>query len=443
VGLRYRTSNQDPAADTIQTGVRSMKYVLAATCWCFACLYSAVGAAETVYRLTTVPCQNHVLEGSVDRPDPSVSTTLTLRGVATGLVKSQVEDPVCDGRPLNGQAQRGTWQVPAGCRRISWQIDLDGVGVDDASGQRSVVLASRHSFLISESSPLPRLRQSSAPETLLLPPEMSRTTLPRARPDGTIALPKTSRAPLFLLVGAQPVAVRSSGTVLVRYFIDVPKNLNRVPRIDSVARGLQWLTGLIRLHGGMEFNYVWLGIAASSGSFGSATGGELILVNYLRTGTNRPLLADITRATPFTEAIHQLSGMYGGPKPAWLEESLAMYMGLRALGRASPNDPSSHLLLEHFRAAARGFPMGLLAVQREISRGDVSHYGALFTKGIALWDAVDSKMQALGDGSLSNHLEVIWTAKYDHAGRPPADFGTELGLPAMSWKRLEDAFLGG
>ena len=143
---------------------RYVKYVLAATCCCFAFLYSTAATAETVYCLTTAPGQNHVLAGSVNRPDPSVATTLTLRGVATGLVKSQVEDPVCDGRPLDGQAQRGTWQVPAGCRRISWKVDLDGVGADDASDQRSVLLASGHSFLISESSSLPRLKQTSAPE---------------------------------------------------------------------------------------------------------------------------------------------------------------------------------------------------------------------------------------------------------------------------------------
>ena len=419
-----------------------MKYVLAATCLCLGWLHSADGVAETVYRLTTVPGQSHVLAGSVERPDPSVATTFTLRGVTTGLVKSQIEDPFCDGRPLSGHAQRGAWQVPAGCRRISWKIDLDGLGADDASGQRSIVLASGKSFLISKSSSLPRLERTSAPEMLLLPPEMSRTTLPHAHPDGTIALPQKSRAPLFLLIGAQPVAVRSSSTMSVRYFIDVPKNLKRVPTIDSVTRGLQCLTSHIRHRDPVEFNYVWLGRAASSSSVGSATGGELLLVNYW-TDTIPPLAVDITRATPFMEAAHQLSGMYGGLKPGWVEESLAMYLGLQALGHASPNDPTSHLLLERFRAAARQFPMGLLAVESEVRHGDVSHYSAFFTKGLALWAAVDSEMQKLGGGSLSTHLEAIWTAKYDHAGRPPPDFGTELGLPEMSWNRLEEAFLGG
>lgn len=120
-----------------------------------------------------------------------------------------------------------------------------------------------------------------------------------------------------------------------------------------------------------------------------------------------------------------------------------MYLGLQALGHANPNDPTSRMLLERFQAAASQFPMGMLAVQREVSSGDGSHYGAFFTKGIAFWAAVDSEIQAFGNGSLSTHLEVIWTANYDHAGRPPADFGTELGLPEVSWKRLEESFLGG
>ena len=418
-----------------------MKYLLGVSCCCLAWLYPAIGVAATEYRLTTVPGQDHTLAVSVDRRNPSVATTLTLRGVASGLVKSQVENAACDGRPLNGQAQGGAWQVPAGCRHISWRIGLDDVSSGDASGQRSIVGADGRFLLISESSSLPRLGQTSAPELLLLPRELSRATVPRARPDGTIALPGKSQAPLLLLIGAKPVAVRSSSTVLVRYFIDVPRNLNRVPTIDSVARGLRWLTGLTP-HRAMEFNYLWLGRAASSGSVGGATGRDLLLVNYLRTDTNRPLIVDVTRATPFTEAAHELSGQYG-PKPAWVEESLAMYLGLKALGHAGPNDQSSHLLLLRFQAAARQFPMGLLAVQTEVSRGDVSHYGAFFTKGVAFWASVDSTMHSLGDGSLSTHLEAIWTAMYDRAGRPPPEFAAKLGLPETSWKRLEGAFLGG
>jgi len=419
-----------------------MKYLLAANCWCFAWFYSAAGVAATEYRLMTVPGQYRALAVSVDRPNPSVATTLTLRGVASGLVKSQVENLVCDGGPLNGQAQRGIWQVPAGCRHISWRIALDSVSADDASGQRSIVFASGHSFLISESSSVPRLKQTSAPEMLHLTPEMSRATFPRARPDGTIVLPATSRAPLFLLIDAQPVVVHSGNTVSVRYFMDVPKNLNRVPKIDSVARGLKWLTSLVRPRDIMEFNYLWLERAAASGSVGGAAGGELLLVNYLTSDTSSPLSMDVIKATPFTEAAHKLSGLYG-PKPAWVEESLAMYLGLLALGHASPNEPTSRLLLERFQAEARHFPMGLLEVQSEVSSGNGSHYGAFFTKGIAFWAAVDGEMQALGDGSLSTHLNAIWTANYDHAGRPPPDLGIQLGLPEPSWKRLEDAFLAG
>lgn len=228
----------------------------------------------------------------------------------------------------------------------------------------------------------------------------------------------------------------------VRYFIDVPKNLKRLPAIDSVARGLQWLTSLTR-RTSVEFNYMWLGRTNSSSSIGSATGAELLLVNYWMTDARSSGPGDISRAMPFIEATHQLSALYGGPKPAWVEESLAMYLGLQALGHASPDDPASHSLLERFRAAASEFPMGLFAVQHEIGRGDVSHYAALFTKGIALWAAVDNEMQTVGDGSLSTHLEVIWTAKYDYEGRPPSDFGIALGLPAMSWKQLEKDYLGG
>lgn len=107
------------ATERLRHGARYVKYVLAAICGCFAWVYSAAGVAASVYRLTTIPGQNHVLAVSVNRSDPSAKTTFALRGVASGLVESQVENPVCDGKPLKGQARRGIWHVPAGCRHIS------------------------------------------------------------------------------------------------------------------------------------------------------------------------------------------------------------------------------------------------------------------------------------------------------------------------------------
>jgi len=120
-----------------------------------------------------------------------------------------------------------------------------------------------------------------------------------------------------------------------------------------------------------------------------------------------------------------------------------MYLGLQALSQADPDDPSSHLLLERFQGAARQFPMGLLAVQSAVNSGDISNYGAFFTKGVAFWAEIDSALRMLGSGSLTTHLRTIWAAKYDHAGQPPPDFGTELGLPEATWKRLVDDFLSG
>ena len=108
-----------------------------------------------------------------------------------------------------------------------------------------------------------------------------------------------------------------------------------------------------------------------------------------------------------------------------------MYLGLQALGHANPHDPTLHLLLQHFRTAAHQFPMGLIAVQHQVSDGDVSHYAAFFTKGVAFWAAVNREMQIRGDGSLSTHLKVIWTAKYGHAGRPPPISGQHLAYQRL------------
>jgi hypothetical protein len=227
----------------------------------------------------------------------------------------------------------------------------------------------------------------------------------------------------------------------VTYFLDDPTQLAHLPPIDSVMSGLQWLGGLVPRSDRTNFMYAWLGVASGGGAPGGAAGRDVLAVNYVRDGKGDAMRSGLMAAVPFVEACHQLAGSLGD-RPGWAEESLSMYFGLRALEQARPGDESVARLLRRLESESEKFPAGLLEVQRRVSSGDRSMYGAYFTKGVAFWSAVDASLRATGhSGGLPARLEAVWTAKYDEEGRPASDFAARLKLPEAEWDRLSAKFL--
>ena len=311
----------------------------------------------------------------------------------------------------------------------------------DASAQRSIASADGSFCLFSEAASLPRLMDTDGPEMLAVAGARSGEVVPRPGPHGAIALPRSEDPPLFVLLGAQAAAKRSAGKIKLAYYLDDPTKVAMLPSIDTVLRGLEWLSSLAPAVRNLVFSDVWLGLPPDASSAGGATGSGLIRVNYLRAAPADPLKAAAIEAVPLIEATHQF-GLSYGLRPQWVEESVATYFGAAALIHAQPDQSEPKRLLAKWETDAAHYSFGLLEAQRRVAQGDTAAYGAYFTKGVAFWSALDAAMRAAGNNrGLASRLPQIWTASYEHDGRPPANFSATLGLSPDDWQRLSEQFL--
>lgn len=385
------------------------------------------GLAETIY---VVERRNGELRVTLEHPHRSRATALVLRGVGFG-VAPQVQAPSCDGTLLMS-AGEGRWAVPAGCRHISWAVPLDPSGRTPASAQRSLAMAS--GIFLSEASSLPRLADADPVELLRLPPG---SAFPATK-DGVLPMPKPTQAPLFVLLGAQPLDRRTAENTELVYFIDDPAARGRLPDIATHLAGLRWLRDRYPSDVAMTFAVLWLGAPRELLSLGGAKGAELLIANYLAGADAKPLEKALRLYVPLHEAVHQLGE--GGQRPVWMEESLASYFGVRAALAATNDASEMTALFERFRNDAGKFQEGLLISSHRVEAGDRAGYAAFYTKGLAFWDAVNTAMGLAGD-RLDRHLQSLLDAKFESEAHMPERLRAMLGLSHETWERLRKQYL--
>jgi hypothetical protein len=395
------------------------------------CLADASGvAADTIYRLERKG-DEPVLVVQVDRAAAAAETELVLRGAEWGVMP-QVRAPSCDGEPL-AEVRTGQWRVPAGCRSATWEVPLDRSGTAPASGQRSLIMGS--GVLFSEGASLPRLKDADPVEALRI--ETGAQALFPAPAGGVLRLPGRSEAPLLVLIGVEPVARRAEqGTELV-YFADDPGAIGRLPDIDAHLRGLMWLKERIPSATG-RFAVAWLGVSRDLFTIGGAAGRGLQLVNYFKAGEPDRGTA-ISLYIALHEAVHQLAALTRS-RPGWAEESLASYVGAKALLAATNDAPDARAVVERFESDASAVKEGLLAIDRHMSQsGERSGTGAFYTKGLAFWAAVDEALRAEGQGGLDTRLAMLFTTDYEEGALD--GLGRALGLSADVWGQLRRRYL--
>ncbi|RCS21402.1 hypothetical protein DUT91_24370 [Phyllobacterium salinisoli] len=388
--------------------------------------------ADTTYIVEPLAARDNTLRVSVRRPVDAGATTLVLRGTGFGIAP-QVEAASCDGALLAHTGQ-GQWTVPAGCQLLAWMVPLDPPGQTPASAQRS--LAMPNGIFLSEASSLPRLKDAGPIELLRLP---AGPTFPVAR-NGVLHLPKPTEAPLFVLLGAQPLDRRRVGNTGLDYFIDNPAARDRLPDIGTHLEGLRWLRSQDRSDAPLTFTILWLGVPRELFAVGGATGRGLLIVNY-RAGTvdPTPIEKAMRLYVPLHEAVHQLGEK--GVRPLWMEESLASYFGMRAARAATGDAPETKALFEQFRNNAGKFSDGLLAISRRVEEGNQAEYAAFFTKGLAFWDAVNVVLQQRGD-QLDPYLRDLLDAKFESEVNVPERLRSILRLPKETWEPLRKQYLG-
>ena len=399
--------------------------------------WAGSACAGTTYRIMRITGDPMMLTVSTSRKSHAPAASLILRGVRIAMgIRPQIRNLNCDAKQLR-QVQVGIWRVPTGCRHLEWEVKLDPPGLGDASTQRSIGNRGGSFYLFSEASSLPRLSDASSPETLAIPQEHGWSIAPPARSDGRIALPRNSQAPMFVVFG-KTAATAVTERLRVAYFVDDRRQIAFTVPIGRVLSGLHWLMQAFPPSPKRRFTYVWLGLPPGTASLGGATGSGVLLVNYImgESSCHTPAVS----AAPLIEAAHQLGANFGSP-PAWVEESLATYLGVKALQHTEPRDAGATDLMKRMIARAHDCPAGLLEVQRQIESGNRSNYAAFFSKGVAFWAAVDNAMRRTGASPLESKIIEIRMAGYDKSGGPSSNLRNRLGLSEAEWRDLEHQYL--
>lgn len=249
------------------------------------------------------------LKVSVDRPDAHRATKLVLN---YSPIKNQVENASCDGDVLQND-KPGIWSVPAGCKTIQWQVPLIENAGTLASEQQSG--RSMDMIIFSEASSLPRLQDASGPEMIKLSMNSVTSSFPLPNRDSTFALPSRGSAPFFLLLNPPLVENYRSGNIRLRYVLDNPDAISRLPQPALHMKGLRWLSAMMPGQPGYEFTVAWLG-SAKHASLGGAAGHQILLVNY-SVDDSLPFDKAMLLYVGLHEAFHQFAMNY--PPPACLD----------------------------------------------------------------------------------------------------------------------------
>ena len=323
----------------------------------------------------------------------------------------------------------GKFAVRAGCGDLKWQFKLSPYPVEGAVASRqSSWFSSAHSWwLVSEGTAMlhPPGEGQSRRISFLVDGE------PLEIHAGPRQLPELHHAPGFWLLG-KPAFIDKGQ---VRHFFDrgaVPQHL--VELLDSHQAGMAYLQAeLPRADVPPVF---WMGLTDWQSAAGGAMGTGLVLANY-------PVIADEFDNTAYAFTLyivlHEHShGLFGGTGSLWINESLASYLAIKAIGNTSPEHYP--LLADAFIEPGNALGAPLPVIGERAAAGDGQAYSQLYM-GAAFWTAIDSAM--IKQGSLLPVLPEILARGFTPDGMPRRNEIAELtGLTAETLNRVLDPFFG-
>lgn len=401
---------------------------------CCGSSFASLNPGATVYVVQQSVTEPDKLIVHVDRSRKPSATWLVLPNILSGTT-NQVKKVSCNNQIITESKPR-VWFIPKNCQKLSWQIALHKHRAELAAEQQSI--RSGNFTLLSSVSSLPLLQDDVGPAFLQIAIFGTKTIFPQLNSAGLIPLPKFSAAPLFVLLNATQVDAISLGSIKLTYLLDNAKLVSALPSMTNHLNGLRWLNTIIPSKSS-NFVTVWIGVPREKMSPSGAAGGDVLLTNYPQDGKiafgNAILLY-----VALHEAFHQFATGYA-KQPGWVIESLASYYGIRSTKVALPNEPKVSLLMKRFQEVGKRYSAGLLAIDRQVAKGNRSGYEAFYTKGLAFWAAVDKVLQGQGD-SLDHHLIAVFNTKYDKHGNP-INLQKNLTLNAKAWALLQRNFLDG
>lgn len=392
---------------------------------------------------------------------PGLQVTLTLnpeytfelrkleaRGVYWGLA-AQVRAPVCDGGFALAQDEHGYWLAPPGCGQVSWTVDTPVVqdGEFDVSSQASRLLLKAEWALLSEPSSLLRVVNGSTRHDTLRAGD-AHTSVLGATPaaEGHWQLPASDNAPEFFIVGTPRIERRQVGDFSVRYVADDWTRVGRLGLLSAHEKALRYLGEVV--YGAAEvpekarsLMVVWVGVDAQHGRAGGAAGERSFLANYVIGDAPN---ARHHRAATFMilahEQFHQLANARRGQLPvlpAWVNESIAQYYGLRAMHRAIDDEVAVARLTQRFIAPSRPIEHRFAEIEALFASDRPRALELAYHQGATFWSELDRTLQMVSGGktTLDQYIPGLLQMTFPEDGRLPDAFLAQL----REWKdpRLE------
>lgn len=341
----------------------------------------------------------HRLSMELRFDDAARPRVLVARGAAWGL-ETQVLAPACGAVPLK-EAENGAWQVPAGCRTVSWSVTLQQVADEHyvSAAQLSVVLQPSGLRILSEPSSL--LIEQGGAQPAVISSALPSLTLAGAvgLPGGGWRVPAFEEAPEFFVINPGELRSVRAGALQIHYAADDFRRVEALGLLDLHARVIRdYARYLPCAASEASLLVVWIGVDRAQGMIGGAAGGNSFLANYL-TGADKDLLALHRNLLVVAhEQFHQLVSACRGSKPslpAWANESLAQYFALRTVS-AGADEVAMKPLVNDFIHSEAAVSQGLLAMNREYRAGRYEVTSLFYRQGATFWHELDGLLRQSG-----------------------------------------------
>jgi len=343
----------------------------------------------------------------------------------------------CGDRALTRGPRPWTWQIPAGCRRITWKVRVDWVSPNgyDVAHLRAAVNPGRRWLILPGVSWMLMVYGVMGPATLTVEPPAGMQVhhgLDRLA-DGSFRLPVLPTS-LCTTVGVGRFVSRRTrvrGVTVHHLFArPPPARFDRLLRVGD--RGLAYLLQVLGAPRAKRLGVFWFQLRTLTRAVSGYSCNRMVAVSFVDQPPAASFLTPAIRPwLPVVAVLHEQVHQLSGKPPVWVRESLAQYYALKALYRAGglPRADWTRAMDRITRPWKgilwRGRRLTLLAAQHLYRRtGRVQAFSTFYSSGARFWWIVDRAIQARSAGaqSLDTIAARLLRLKYSRDGRPPPAF---------------------
>lgn len=402
-------------------------------------------SAKSLYTLDSVSSTG-ILSFSLQLPESKTNTYLKVRGEDWGLI-NQVEDPQCNNVPLS-KNQSGHWIVPASCSIVTWTVQPKHIPVGDVdtSLQETIFIPNTKEKTILLSEPTSLLRIENEEESIITANQPTillgasvRNNNETLKDSPIWSVPAYSNAPEFYLIGDVNTDKTEIGEINVTYYSDNVELTNHLQLKEQHRKLLSFLVQSIMPNNisqqtkSNDLLVIWIGNNEKNNFIGGAAGNRSFVANYIYGDSPTSNEKNIkTLLVTAHEQFHQLVDIMrekNASQPAWVEEGLAQYYGLKALKTLKGHDDKAvDNIFASFIAPNAPVDSTFKVLNEKFKQGDHSVYPLFYSQGATFWYQFDNLLLQETDGEygLDDLIPLLVKSKPDVNGGLPKEFVSKV-----------------